>query len=451
MENDILQAILESPRESLETELKQWIDPTSDEGKCKITKTCLAMRNHDGGQLLIGVHDDGRLDTTTRPTNLRELFTQDCIQAIVSRFASEVFEVHLEFRKKDGLEYPIICVPSGITTPVCAKRPFGDSDKCRIEENAIYVRTLNSNGMPSSSKATRNDWKRLVEKCFANREADIGEFIRRHIAGANSDFVTMLLGKGAAKDDQDNFGHLRKKGIESWSRFQQIRQKIPVQRQIGGYRWVAAKILDDLPETNLSKEFLLKLNCQLPQLTGWPPWSLTELGPPSRKPEYQSQLNLWEATYYSPESQFFEYWQLSASGYLFEVMAFEEDFERVSGQPPFCHLLRQVDRVAETIWTAIAIARNLGATDQADIQFVFYWHHLQNRIPMGFNRLAQPSNADHVYSAVQIPICTAKGAIWQFVKKATQKLMLTFGGFELPENQYKQIVEGRLVHRHVEY
>ncbi len=45
------------PSEGLPVEIKAWIDPTSHEGIAKIVRACLAMRNQNGGFLIIGLND----------------------------------------------------------------------------------------------------------------------------------------------------------------------------------------------------------------------------------------------------------------------------------------------------------------------------------------------------------------------------------------------------------
>ena len=68
---DDLRRLLASPRESLDLELKQWIDPTTPEGIAKIAKGCLALRNNNGGRLVIGFKDDGQPDPANLPTDVR--------------------------------------------------------------------------------------------------------------------------------------------------------------------------------------------------------------------------------------------------------------------------------------------------------------------------------------------------------------------------------------------
>jgi len=65
---------LATARESLGLELKQWIDPNTPEGKAKIAKACMAMRNNDGGRLIIGFKDDGTPDPGPYPADISTIF-----------------------------------------------------------------------------------------------------------------------------------------------------------------------------------------------------------------------------------------------------------------------------------------------------------------------------------------------------------------------------------------
>ena len=60
LSEDELRDLLDNPRENLGVELKRWIDPNTDEGAAKIAKGCIALRNNNGGLLIIGFKDDGK-------------------------------------------------------------------------------------------------------------------------------------------------------------------------------------------------------------------------------------------------------------------------------------------------------------------------------------------------------------------------------------------------------
>jgi hypothetical protein len=49
-----------------------------------------------------------------------------------------------------------------------------------IRVGDVYCRTLNANGTASTAIAQPTDWRDIFDRCFENREADIGRFLRRH-------------------------------------------------------------------------------------------------------------------------------------------------------------------------------------------------------------------------------------------------------------------------------
>jgi hypothetical protein len=104
--DDQLQALLSQPRETLGVELKRWFDPTTDEGIAKIAKACIALRNNNGGYLLIGFDDEGNPDVTNAPAHIATTYSSDAIQRVVSQFASDLFPVDVQFRERGVTNAP---------------------------------------------------------------------------------------------------------------------------------------------------------------------------------------------------------------------------------------------------------------------------------------------------------------------------------------------------------
>ncbi len=76
--------LVANPSESLNVEIKRWIDPTAPEGIAKIARAAIALRNRNGGYLVIGF-DDGTLQPDpNRPADVRATFHVDVVQGIVS-------------------------------------------------------------------------------------------------------------------------------------------------------------------------------------------------------------------------------------------------------------------------------------------------------------------------------------------------------------------------------
>jgi predicted HTH transcriptional regulator len=143
-DSDFLQDLINRPTESLSIELKGWIDPNTPEGKDKIIRAAIAMRNHGGGHVLIGFHNDtGEPCTDNIPSNVRRLFHQDKIQGIVSKYSSELLEVKVHFRTRDGIEYPILEIGSGVKTPIATKRRLLNSQgEPLFQENKVWTAPL---------------------------------------------------------------------------------------------------------------------------------------------------------------------------------------------------------------------------------------------------------------------------------------------------------------------
>lgn len=56
-EQSVIDGLIASPAESLNVELKRWIDPGQSAGQAKIIKAALGLRNRNGGYLIIGFDD----------------------------------------------------------------------------------------------------------------------------------------------------------------------------------------------------------------------------------------------------------------------------------------------------------------------------------------------------------------------------------------------------------
>ena len=84
------------PTESLNIEVKRWISPHEPEGIAKIARAALALRNRNGGFLIIGFDDQTmQPDVAHAPTDIREIFHGDKIQAIVSKLGGVNYDDRL--------------------------------------------------------------------------------------------------------------------------------------------------------------------------------------------------------------------------------------------------------------------------------------------------------------------------------------------------------------------
>src|ERR1700734_3610230 len=96
--SDDIRALIVQPRESLTVEVKNWLDLNDSAHKAKIIKGLIALRNFNGGYLLIGF-DDPTMQPSKNPPKYDPtvMYSADAIQALISKYVSEPFEVTVEF------------------------------------------------------------------------------------------------------------------------------------------------------------------------------------------------------------------------------------------------------------------------------------------------------------------------------------------------------------------
>lgn len=165
--------------EALDTELKSWLDLGNEHDAAVFAKAILALRNNNGGRLIIGV-DDRTASSLEAPSSLGDLpqvYHVDRLTELLGRYALQKFEVRVEVKEYQARMHPEIIVPGGIATPALTRRGFKDV----LRQNAVYVRTISKGRVGSCEPVTDADWDRLLAFCFDNREANIGRFLRRHL------------------------------------------------------------------------------------------------------------------------------------------------------------------------------------------------------------------------------------------------------------------------------
>lgn len=114
---ELIEQLVKRPGESLVVEMKTWIAPAELAGQAKIVKAVLALRNRGGGNLVIGIDDKTlRPDRNNVSEAIQDAFHVDVIQALIAKYASEVFEIGVDFVEYEGLIHPVISIPVGVRT-----------------------------------------------------------------------------------------------------------------------------------------------------------------------------------------------------------------------------------------------------------------------------------------------------------------------------------------------
>jgi predicted HTH transcriptional regulator len=111
-----LERLILDPVESLEVEYKEWLDLHSKPHKAKLAKELIALRNHGGGQLVLGFSDPG-MQPSPRPEGYNYV-TADYVNGIVARYCEPSF--HCAIARVGN--HLVISVPAGVIVPIRSKR-----------------------------------------------------------------------------------------------------------------------------------------------------------------------------------------------------------------------------------------------------------------------------------------------------------------------------------------
>jgi hypothetical protein len=455
IEQSVIDALVANPSENLSVEIKQWIDPRTDHGIAKIAKGVLALRNQDGGFLIIGFNDKTLQPDPQRLANPSDLFHPDVIQGIVSKYASDTFEIGVGWSVRDGEEYPVIVVPSHLTVPVVAKSDLKDGTRLLIRESAVYVRTLHSNGTISSAEARSRDWPELMERCFSNREADIGRFIRRHLSGVGSASLIDLIGQHAKPTPtlRDRAEKLIDDGEVRYREAIKDRKHDADQQKLAdssGF-WSVGLVIDPPHADALpDQDFASIIGASNPQLSGWPVWLDARFSGDAANREKRKDNALEYLVITHGWSNQIDFARLDPIGEFFLHRIHQDD-----GIPSKVEPGTAIDplvvmwRVAEAMAVGIAFAKGLGWDPQETrLGFAFRWHNLAGRHlmvwskPFYFDHLGGGIAADNqVGSFVEFSLDTPPAALPQFVEEVTRKLFIAFNGATVHKNMVELAVK----------
>jgi len=438
--------------ESLDLELKEWIDPSTPHGKSKIAKACLALRNNDGGRLIIGFDDSGNQCMIDAPDDIRTRYTSDVIQEIIGKYASEPFGISMEYILINNVEHPVVSIHGGIKNPVVCKSDLNNNEgKPILRDNSIYVRSVTSNHRVSSSEIRRGDWERLLTICFENREADVARFVRRHLVDI---FDPQLLQATATHGKSASIHNLLDRGAVRYRELCEERQvKLP---NVLGYREFAVEIegaeISHVPSISL----LQKIASNAPRISGWSPWVIL-LGsrtandhPQINKGMFESFIDYLGSGFIGPH---LDYWSLNPSGKYYHIRALEDDlvftrqgFETIA-PGKYLDFLLQISRVAEGIAIAISISQTLGFNPETThLKFAARWQGLRGRGLCSWadrrRDFASWGNAiqEEFVHTVRVPLNVAKGDIHEYVRPIIDNLFALFGGTETDARVVQGIV-----------
>lgn len=457
-----LNEFLQNPRESLNIELKSWIDPNTPEGKSKIIKTAIALRNFNGGYLGIGISDKGIPLVDETPNNLDEIFHQDSIQALITKYSSEPFEITIEFGEFQGKKFPFIVVPSGVRTPVAAKARLQDLSKPPrdlVKQDTVYVRTLAANNTPSTASACFSDWPQIMNVCFDNREADIGRFVRRHLAGLD---LPELFTQFGIIDNTPKLPAVEKFLNDCYLRFEKSPRADNAIELGKGFFEVAFFIVsqDERKDLKADENFLSSIMYANPSYSGWPLW-LDSRGFENPRARPKTSSGGWEALIEDYVGNFIlphlDFWRIEPPGRFYHIRQLIDDLiatKNGTKQNQNLAMDLAIKLVAEAISVAIFFAKSMGyPAESTTLDFVFRWRGLQNRqlTNYDFKRYISPgrfSGDDEIVSHISVPLDISLSSVPSIIPDAIERLFLAFSGVKFSTQVIEEIAAEGLKSRY---
>lgn len=451
---EVADRLVNAPSEGLNVEIKRWIDPTQPSGIAKIAIACMALRNRDGGYLVIGLDNDTLEPVEDgKPEDVKVSFHLDVIQQIVSKYASVPFEVAVGFGNREEQEFPVIAVGNGVRSPVAASKELVIDGKSLIRQHTVYFRTLNASGVPSSSPARYSDWADIVDICFENREADIGRFLRRHLGVEGTASLAPLL--------EDKAGpSLRETALRAMEKHQQrlvealaARGHGELQAKRGSWS-VLLKFDPPLPEDSSARDFLRTIGSANPQYTGWPVW-LDSSG--FRNSDDRPVLvdKVWESTLIDIERVWgghADFYRYARNGELYLWRIFQDDLTDKVEPGRYLDPGLMMYRVLESLAVGLAFSKAFDRGEETTLAFAFRWTNLQPReLDAWADRSRYFSShgtamGNEAEGYVEIPADTPAEAVASYAQAATRDLFELWDGWQYPMKAIEQQLE-RLLKR----
>lgn len=377
--------LLVDPREDLDFEVKNWLDlQGSNEDKATFAKAVLALANHGGGFVALGLleTDAGIVEAEGRPATL-DGYNQDLINGIVQNYCDPQFHcaVHV-VANPIGALFPVVVVPGGHRVPVRARRagPHGNI----VQNNAIYTRKP---GPRSETPQSAQDWDGLLARCLRNRRDEMFDQIRDLITGA----VPQV-------EQPAEPARLDEWIAASFDRWRMLVQALPDNvgpRLPHGYYSFSYEIIGE-PRIIAPAQFPEVLRASVVRHTGWPPfWYPTREG--IEPYPIDGTVECWlggdpQTPAENRDAAHSDFWRVHPEGLAFLLRGFQEDgmnAQRAGAEPVVPATIFDVTlpvwRVGEALLQAQCLASNLfeGPTT---IRFVATYDGLAGRALASIDR-----------------------------------------------------------------
>jgi transcriptional regulator with XRE-family HTH domain len=367
-----LQDLLAYPRESLDIELKSWLDLSQGEDAANLAKAVLALANHGGGYVLLGfVEESGDWRPAEgRPGGLGG-YDQDRVNGIVHHYADPPFqcEVHHVRHPANGELFPVIVVPGGHSVPIRAKCE-GPNGK-HVRQHAYYIRRP---GPRSEEPRSAREWDSLIRRCMTMDKEGLLDAIRAILAGAEP------TQRGRLPEDT------LASRLSSWTNSARSRWAGLVRDELAHEQpsryihgtWDVGYAFANVSRAPSLKELLSILEEVQGHESGWPPWWVATRETIAPHP-YDGLVECWFRDSRFSDAAHSDFWRASPDGMMFLLRGYEHDGGGGPHRPgTVLDPVIAVWRMGECLLHAARLAERL-AGESTEVLFRAQWRGLKGR------------------------------------------------------------------------
>lgn len=404
---DELQELFELQDETQSVEFKAWLDLNEKRDKATLAKSAIALANHGGGTILMGMGGKPPV-STERPTTIAR-YTADAVNSAVNQYSDPKLgcEVYHLPHPQTGHEHAFIIVPGGQIVPVMSTKAYPDT----INQHRCYIRKP---GPMSEEPFTSQEWRELLDRCVRNNRELMLDSIRSIVYGfeqpPNGQPQPSDEGGGATIRERSGTG-TRKAGPgfaeftqTARARWESLVKPLPkddvARMALGGYE-VSFSLNGVTPVASLADLAKLMDKAHEVKHTGWAQFVYFTRQPIAPY-AIDNTLEAWVGTpgERSRSGRHVDFWRATRDGHLFLKRSLDEDFHSKYKPGTVFSLTTPVWRIGEAALFAARLAQAWGGCTSITCQGR-YWGLKgrkltvidEDRMPMSYDRV---SHADEV-------------------------------------------------------